>query len=158
MSGMSGRLREGNCCKSCWYRGLMLITGMALRRPDKTGHIRTLGLCRLPMAAMTQNTAGRQESDVRDGSQMSDKAEGVFTCQRVADQASMPSQRGTEGKCWMLNAKTARIARSAGPKNSSPSTLREFVALFCTKKRDKRRVWGWEVVDWQGVTNIEESA
>ena len=38
MSGMSGRLRDGNCCKYCWYRGLMVITGIALRRPDKTGH------------------------------------------------------------------------------------------------------------------------
>ena len=43
------------------------------------------------------------------------------------------------------------------PKNSSPSTLREFVALFCTKRRNKRRGWSWEVVDWQWVTNFEES-
>ena len=43
MSGMSGRLHEVNFCKSCWYRVLMVITGRALRRPDKTGHFRTLG-------------------------------------------------------------------------------------------------------------------
>ena len=59
----------------------------------------------------------------------------------------------------MLNAKTVCIALSAGAKkNSSPSTLREFVALFCTKRRNKRRVLGWEVVGWQGVTDFEESA
>ena len=58
----------------------------------------------------------------------------------------------------MLNAEAARIAWSAGPQNSSPSTLREFVALFCTKRRNKRRVWGWEVVGWQGVKDFEESA
>ena len=57
----------------------------------------------------------------------------------------------------MLNAKTAGIACSAEDKNSSPSTLRAFVALFCTQKRNKRRVRGWEVMDWQGVTNFEES-
>ena len=43
-------------------------------------------------------------------------------------------------------------------KNSSPSTLKKFVALFCTERRNKRRVWDREVRDWQGVTNIEESA
>ena len=57
----------------------------------------------------------------------------------------------------MLNAKTACIARSAGPKSSSPSTIREFVALFCTKGRDKGRGFGWEVVDWQGVGNFDKS-
>ena len=58
----------------------------------------------------------------------------------------------------MLNAETAGIARSADPKTVVPLYIREFVALFCTKGRDKRRGWGWEVMDWQGVTNFEESA
>ena len=35
---MSGRLLDGNCFKSCWYRWLTVITGIALERPDKTGH------------------------------------------------------------------------------------------------------------------------
>ena len=39
---MSGRPLDGKCCKSCWYRGLVVITGIALRRPDKTGHFLTL--------------------------------------------------------------------------------------------------------------------
>ena len=43
MSGMSGRQHDGNCCKSCCYMGLMVRTVVALRRPDKTGHFRTLG-------------------------------------------------------------------------------------------------------------------
>ena len=42
-------------------------------------------------------------------------------------------------------------------KKDGPSTLREFVALFCTKGRDKRRVWGWKVVDGQGVKNYRKS-
>ena len=53
--------------------------------------------------------------------------------------ASTPGQRGRE-------------------KNIGPLSIREFVALFCTKGRDKRRGWGWEVVDGQGVKNFEESA
>ena len=40
---MSGLIHDGNCCKSCWYRGLMVIAGIGLERPDKTGHYRTLG-------------------------------------------------------------------------------------------------------------------
>ena len=56
----------------------------------------------------------------------------------------------------MLNAETARIARSADPK-TVVSIYREFVAFFCTKRRDERRVFVWEVIDWQGVTNFEES-
>ena len=43
-------------------------------------------------------------------------------------------------------------------KKHRPSIEREFVALFCTERRDKRRVLGWEVMGWQGVTNFEESA
>ena len=58
----------------------------------------------------------------------------------------------------MLNAETSRIAHPAEGKNSSPSTLREFVALFCTKKRDKRSGCGWNVVEWQRVKNFEKSA
>ncbi len=56
----------------------------------------------------------------------------------------------------MLTA--ARIARSAEAKNSSPSTLREFVALFCAERRNKRRGVGWEVMDWHRVTDFKESA
>ena len=44
------------------------------------------------------------------------------------------------------------------PKKDSPSTLRKFVAFFWTKRRDRRRGGGWEVMDWQGVMNLEESA
>ena len=40
MSGMPSRRHDENCCKSCCYMGLMLKAGMALRRPDKTGHTR----------------------------------------------------------------------------------------------------------------------
>ena len=58
----------------------------------------------------------------------------------------------------MLNAKTARITRSAGPQNSSPSIEGEFVACFRTERRDKRRGLVREVIGWQGVTNFEESA
>ena len=58
----------------------------------------------------------------------------------------------------MLNAETDGIAHPAHPKNSSPSTLREFVALFCTKRRDKRRGFGWEVMDGQRVKDFEKSA
>jgi hypothetical protein len=36
--------------------------------------------------------------------------------------------------------------------------IREFVALFCTERRDKRRGFGWEVMDWQRVTNFDKSA
>ena len=38
MSGMSGRLHDGNCCKSCWYRGLTVRTGGSA---EKTGQNRT---------------------------------------------------------------------------------------------------------------------
>ena len=34
----------------------MVTTGIGWRRPDKTGHFRTLVLCRLPMAALTEKT------------------------------------------------------------------------------------------------------
>ena len=55
--------------------------------------------------------------------------------------------------CWPgLNAWSER------EKNTGPLSIREFVACFCTERRDKRRGWGWEVVDWQGVTNFEKSA
>ena len=40
---MSGRVCHVNFCKSCFYMGLVARTGMALKRPDKTGHFRTLG-------------------------------------------------------------------------------------------------------------------
>ena len=58
----------------------------------------------------------------------------------------------------MLNAKTARITRSANPKTQALYNIRELVALFCTERRDKR--WGLvgEVVGWQWVTNFEEPA
>ena len=40
---MAGLMHDGNCCKSFWDRWLMVIAGISLRRPDKTGHFRTLG-------------------------------------------------------------------------------------------------------------------
>ena len=58
----------------------------------------------------------------------------------------------------MLNAETDRIVRSANPeKTVAPLSIREFVALFCTERRDKRSVWVGEVMDWQGVKDFEES-
>ena len=56
---------------------------------------------------------------------------------------------------WMLKHPASHVQPRT--KNSSPSTLREFVAFFCTKRRDKRKGLVGEVRDWQGVTDFEES-
>ena len=132
MSGMSGRLHDGNCCKSCWYMRLMVKNGVVLKIPDKTGHFRTLGSGR----------GGR----------------GAETLQKVSHSVSRDGQ-GTEQGRYSLVKESAGPQRQVGrEKNTGPLSIREFVAVFCTKRRDKRRVCGWEAMDWQWVTNFEESA
>ena len=54
---------------------------------------------------------------------------------------------------------TAFLTPQSGFRDASAKVgLRELVACFCTKRRDKRRVFGWEVMDWEGVTNFKKSA
>ena len=78
---------------------------------------------------------------------------GRFTPNRSLWNASNGGFIHLSKSCWPgLNAWSER------EKKHSPSIEREFVACFCTKKRNKRRGWGWEVRDWQEVTNLEESA
>ena len=70
-------------------------------------------------------------------------------------------QRSEQGRYSLVKENLARPQRPVREDeriNSSPSTLREFVALFCTERRNKRRGLDWEVVGWQGVTDFEESA
>ena len=153
MSGMSGWLDDGNCCKSCFYRGLMVVTGIVLRRPDKTGHFRTLGSGQPSGALRHLRKCLIVSHSVSRGSQGTER--GRYS---LFKESAGPQRQVGEELREMLNAEAARTRMVSRSQNSSPSTLREFVALFCTKRRDKRRVWGWEVVDWQGVTNFEESA
>ena len=91
MSGMSGRLHGVNCCKSCWYRGLMVMIGIAWRRPDKTGHFRTLGQCRLPMAAMREKTATA-------GGTPNVNSEGAIRMSMSNRPGLTPGQEGLRGK------------------------------------------------------------
>ena len=127
---MSGRGHDVNCCKSCWYRGLMVITGMALRRPDKTGHFRTLGHIPAVFDELRGNGPpeggtpnGQPPADLHRAAHFRMRRRGViFTCQRVAGRASTPGQRGTEkrgslyskGVCCVILHKKTRQAEGVG--------------------------------------------
>ena len=100
----------------------MVRTGEALKRPDKTGHFRTLGF----------RAAGRG-------------AEALQKCLILSRGAAGAPNRGGihfSKSCWPgLNAWSER------EKNTGPLYIREFVALFCTESRYTMGVVILEVVD-----------
>ena len=81
-------------------------------------------------------------------------------CRKERDGAAgRAAGAGTERGRYSLFKESAGPQRQVGrEKNTGPLYIREFVAFICTKRRDKRRGLGWEVMDWQVVTDFEESA